>query len=143
MAWTKDDVGPINGVVGTDAERQAIADDWNAQERIVVERKLIDEFKIEGLSHIAAIEPEFDTIGKVEILAAMSAHGMLEAFANWDADGKLVGNLYLYVRDEAIKRVRGTGGHPDLTIDQLNLIDPTAAMPFAGVDGSDPGWPTQ
>ena len=146
MVFVKEDVGNAHrdgvDIVLSDAERQAIADEWNINIVATLKDSLVRRFKNQGLARIKAIEPQFGTFDAVQMLAAMQSAGMLTAFSGWSADGKLVANIYVYVRDEAIKRVRGIGGHPDLTLAQLALIDPTAAFPFASVDGTDTGWPT-
>jgi hypothetical protein len=144
MPYTKDDVGLINGQVGSEAERQAVADEWNANELLNLKAKARAAFRAEGLARITASTPAFNTFEELELVRAMTLGGMLQAKGTWGVAYQLSADIVVYYTDEALPRINGTGGHPALTVAQLETIiaQVSDALPFAGVDATDTGWPT-
>ena len=142
--WTEADVGDESGQTPDLARRQAIAAEWNANHEALTRRRARDAFRAEALVRIMAIAPEFDSVDDVARIRRMHLLGYLDAPANWNANGVLIGNLVEYYTDEVLPRINGTGGHPQLTVAQLETIisQVADALPFAGVDGTDTGWPT-
>lgn len=127
----------------TEADRIAAAAAWNADNVNGLRREAVELFEAEALTRIQAQIPEFDTIAEVKTLRAMALNGMLTAPAGWSAEGRAVRDIVQYVAQQALPRIRGVGGHPDLTSEQLSTVigQVSTALPFAGVDVTDLGWP--
>ena len=94
--------------------------------------KLRQQFKDEALARIAAEVPAWNSFERIEFLLSIS--NLLDT-ASMTAAQTLAKDTLIYARDTAIPHVNW------LTLAQLQLVDPTAAAPFAAVDGT-AGWPT-
>lgn len=133
--WDVVKLGPEPSTTVLD-DADADGDVWEARQ------ETIPLFKNEALARVKTTIPAFDSFDKVDMLRAMAVNGMLTAAGGWSADGVLVRDIVQYVQNEAVPRINGIG-HPQLTVDQLQTVQAQVsdALPFAGVDGTDTGWP--
>ncbi len=93
----------------------------------------LGEFVAEGVARVAAQVPDWDSLEAIKTVAGLWASHLASSATAEQTKAK---DIYLYVRDTVPAKLTALTSQAE-----LDLVDPTAAQPFASVDPTDPGWP--